>query len=161
MNILIGTVLLVGLALWLWRQLPDGDARERARTEVKRLAVFILPRITVALIGAALFAELLPAEQVRELFGSGSGVTGLALAVLLGPLTPGGPFVCFAVAAAGLQVGASSAAVLAYVTAWALFSATKVLAYEMPLMGQSFVLKRLILSLPIPFFVAMGAALLR
>lgn len=157
MNILIGTVLLVGLALFLWRKLPNSEARESAATEAKRLAVFILPRITVALIGAALFAELLPEERVREMFGSGSGLTGLAFATLLGPLTPGGPFVCFAVAAAGLQVGASTSAVLAYVTAWSLLSATKVLAYELPLMGQSFTLRRVLLSLPIPFFVAVGA----
>ncbi len=161
MNILIGTVLLVGLALWLWRKLPDAQARTRARDEIKRLGTFILPRITVALIGAAFFAELLPEERVREMFGTGSGWTGLLLAVVLGPLTPGGPFVCFAVAAAGLQVGASHAAVLAYVTAWSLFSATKLLAYELPLMGKSFLLRRLVLSLPIPFFVALGAALLR
>ncbi len=160
MNILIGTLLLVGLAAWLWRQLPDADARARATEEVKRLASFILPRITVALIGAAFFAELLPEERVRELFGSGAGISGLLLAAALGPLTPGGPFVCFAVAAAGLQVGASNAAVLAYVTAWSLFSATKVLAYEAPLMGRSFTLRRLALSLPIPFIAALGAVLL-
>lgn len=161
MNIVIGTVLLVGLAAWLWRQLPDADARARATEEVKRLAGFILPRITVALIGAALFAELLPAERVRELFGSGAGITGLLLAAALGPLTPGGPFVCFAVAAAGLQVGASNAAVLAYVTGWSLFSMTKVLAYEAPLMGRSFTLRRVVLSLPIPFLVAVGAVFLK
>ena len=157
MNIVIGTLLLGGMAWWLWRLLPDAEARATALTEAKRLGLFILPRISVALIGASLFAELLPAERVRELFGTGSGIGGLMLAILLGPATPGGVFVCFAVAAAGLKVGASSAAALAYVTAWALFSATKVLAYEVPLMGWPFTRRRLVLSLPIPFLVASGA----
>lgn len=160
MNIVIGTALLGGLALFLWGRLPDGSARDTALREAIKLGQFILPRMTVALIGASFFAELLPAETVRDLFGTGAGFGGLLLATLLGPVTPGGVFVCFAVAAAGLQVGASKAAVLAYVSAWAVFSLTKVLAYEAPLMGQAFTLKRLALSLPIPFCVAGGAYLL-
>lgn len=161
MNIVIGTLLLGGMALYLWSRLLDAEARDRALTEAKRLGLFNFPRITVALIGASFFAELLPEEEVRRLFGASAGFGGLLFATLLGPLTPGGVFVCFAVAAAGLKVGASSAAVLAYVTAWALFSATKVLAYEVPLMGRQFTLRRLVLSIPIPFLVAAGAVLIR
>ena len=154
MNILIGSVLLLGLAAWLWSKLPDQAARDQALAETKRLALFILPRITVALIGAALFADLLPEDRIRTLFGSGAGLAGLLLAAVLGPLTPGGPFVCFAVAAAGLKVGATPQAVMAYVTSWSLFSLTKTLAYEVPLMGTRFTLNRVALSLPIPFVVA-------
>ncbi|MCG6884842.1 MAG: hypothetical protein LJE62_13920 [Silicimonas sp.] len=154
MNILIGSILLVALAAWLWSKLPDAAARERALAETRRLGLFILPRISVALIGAAFFADLLPEERVRTLFGSGAGLTGLLLATVLGPLTPGGPFVCFAVAAAGLHVGATPQAVLAYVTSWALFSMTKTLAYEVPLMGVRFTARRFALSFPIPFLVA-------
>lgn len=160
-NVLIGTILLGGLAVWLWSKLPDPDARDTARREAVQLARFILPRITVALVGAAFFADLLPEDRVRELFGAGAGITGLLLAALLGPLTPGGAFVCFAVAAAGLAVGASNAAVLAYVTAWALFSVTKLLAYEMPLINRDFALRRVALSLPLPFIVAVAAIFLR
>ena len=57
MNILIGTVLLGGLAAWLWSRLPDDDARRMAWEEAVKLARFILPRIAVALVGAAFFAE--------------------------------------------------------------------------------------------------------
>ncbi len=115
----------------------------------------------MALIGASFFAELLPEEEVRRLFGTSAGFGGMIVAALLGPITLGGVFVCFTVAAAGLKVGASSAAVMTYVTAWALFSATKMLAYEMPLMGRSFTIRRLVLSLPLPFVVAAGAIFLR
>lgn len=157
MNIVIGTIFLGAVAGLLWLRLPNDTARQEAKTGAIQLALFISPRITVALIGAALFADLLPAEVVRDMFGSGSGLVGLALAVLIGPLTPGGAFVCFAIAAAGLQVGASEIAVMAYVTSWALFSVTKTLAYELPLLGGRFLLYRALLSLPIPFLVGFGA----
>lgn len=157
MNVLIGTVLLVAAAIWLWHKLPDEAARTRARFEAIQLARFIFPRITLALIGAAMFAELLPAEAIRDLFGSDAGLLGLALAVLIGPLTPGGAFVCFAIAAAALQVGAAEGAVAGYVTSWALFSMTKTLAYEVPMLGFDLTFRRFAMSLPIPFLVGLGA----
>ncbi len=50
-------------------------------------------------------------------------------------------------------MGAADAAVAAYVTSWALFSVTKTLAYEMPMLGMQMTLGRVALSLPIPFLV--------
>lgn len=154
MNILIGTILLAGVAIWLWQRLPDATARQAAGTAVRQLVLFIFPRIVVALIGAALFADLLPEEVVRDTFGAQAGLTGILLSILIGPATPGGPFVCFAIVAAGLQAGASPAAAMGYVTSWTLFSFTRVFAYELPLLGRSVVLRRLWLSLPIPFAIA-------
>jgi len=49
--------------------------------------------------------------------------------------------------------------VLAYVVSWALFSTTRLLAYELPLMGRSATAVRLLVSLPVPFAVAGLAAL--
>lgn len=159
MNILVGTVFLGVVCALLWRKLPDETARRRTLVEAARLAGFVFPRIVVALIGAALFAELLPAETIRTMFGSDAGLFALVLAVLIGPITPGGPFVCFAVAAAGLQAGASAPVVMGYVTSWAAFSLTKTFAYEVPLLGGRFVLWRVLLSLPLPFAVAALAGL--
>ncbi len=160
MNILIGTILLGFAALWLWRQLPDDAARALARHEVIQLARFIFPRIVVALVGGALFADLLPTEIVRDMFGDDAGLWGIIIAALIGPVVPGGPFVCFAIAAAGLQVGATEAAVMAYVTSWSLFSLTKLLAYELPILGVGLTGRRLILSLPIPIIVGLGSLII-
>jgi uncharacterized membrane protein YraQ (UPF0718 family) len=122
-----------------------------------RMAQFTAPRIVVALLGAGFFAELLPPEQVRALFGEGAGVSGVLLAIALGPITPGGAFVSFAVGAAALKAGATSSLVVTYVTSWSLFSASRFLAYELPLMGRQLALRRLLLCLPVPFLIA-GAA---
>lgn len=157
MNILIGTILLGAVALWLYARLPNAEWRAAGMSNAWRMAQFTAPRIIVALLGAGFFAELLPPEQVRALFGEGAGVSGVLLAIALGPITPGGAFVAFAVGAAALKAGATSSLVVTYVTAWSLFSASRFLAYELPLMGRQLALRRLILCLPVPFVIA-GAA---
>ena len=108
-----------------------------------------------------MFAELLPADRIEGLFGAEAGFTGILLAVLIAPVTPGGAFVAFAIGAAGLRVGASEAAVMAYVSSWGLFSLTKAIAYEIPLLGGQFALRRYLISIPLPFIVALVALSLR
>ncbi|OWU75061.1 hypothetical protein ATO3_08920 [Marinibacterium profundimaris] len=124
----------------------------------KATLAFTLPRIVVALVGAGLFAELLPDDQVQAFFGADGGWKGILLAACLGPPTPGGAFVSFAIGAAALKAGASVPAVLTYVTSWALFSTTKILTYEIPMMGARAMWLRVALSWPIPFIV--GAVVL-
>ena len=158
MNILIGTILLFGLAIWFWARLGP-DRRPEALAAAKSTLAFTLPRIVVALVGAGLFAELLPEDEVQALFGAGGGIRGILLAAALGPPTPGGAFVSFAIGAAALKAGASVPAVLAYVTSWALFSMTKILTYEIPMMGARVMWLRVALSWPIPLIVG-GVALL-
>lgn len=159
MNILIGTVLIGIVALWLFLRLPNAEWRQAAYANSWTMVQFTAPRIVVALLGAGFFAELLPPEQVRALFGEDAGLKGALLAIALGPITPGGAFVSFAIGAAALKAGAAPMMVVAYVTAWSLFSATRFLAYELPLMGRRMALQRVALCLPVPFAVAALAAL--
>ena len=42
---------------------------------------------------------------------------------------------------------------MAYVTGWSLFSMTKVLAYELPLLGRRAMLLRLAVSWPVPLLL--------
>ena len=154
MNILIGTVLIGAGAIWLWLQLPNEDWRRASYRASLDTFLFTAPRVIVALLGAGFFAELLPEEHVRQLLGSEAGITGILLAIALGPLTPGGAFVSFAIGAAALKAGASPVAAIAYVTSWSLFSMTKIFAYELSFMGRQATLTRLMVSLPVPFVIA-------
>ncbi|MAC82326.1 MAG: hypothetical protein CML66_30225 [Rhodobacteraceae bacterium] len=158
MNIVIGTLLLLALSVVFYRKLTP-DQRPQAFANARATMAFTLPRIVVALLGAGLFAELLPADHVQTLFGTGGGIKGLLLAALLGPATPGGAFVSFAIGAAALKAGASVPAVLTYVTSWGLFSLTKILTYELPIMGARVMWFRVALSWPIPLITG-GLALL-
>lgn len=161
MNILIGTLLIGAGALWLWLKLPNAAWRTAAYRASFDTFLFTAPRILIALLGAGFFAELLPEDNVRRLLGEEAGVLAVLLAVALGPLTPGGAFVSFAIAAAAIKAGASPLAAIAYVTAWSLFSTTKIFAYELSFMGRQATVRRLLVSLPVPFFVTGLAYALR
>ena len=159
MNILIGTVVLFALAAWVWRRLETQPNRAQAFEGVFRMIRTNLPRILVALIGAGLFAELLPESLVRQYLGDTSGFKGVLLGAALGVVTPGGAFVSFALAAGAMQAGATAPAMIAYVTSWALLALTKVVAEEMAFLGPRFAIMRMAVTAPLPL-IAGGLALL-
>jgi hypothetical protein len=121
--------------------------------------VTLLPRIAIGMIGSGFIAEVLPQHLIRGWFGAGSGRLGLAIATILGALTPGGPVVGFAIAAAALKSGAGAPQVIAYTIAWALFALPRVLMYEIPSMPPRVVWLRVAVSLPLPFLAAWMAML--
>jgi len=65
-------------------------------------------------------------------------------------VTPAGPFVTFAIGASALKSGAGIAQVIAYVTAWSVFSPQRFLLWELPLVGGRFSFDRLLVSWPLP-----------
>ncbi|WP_316859535.1 hypothetical protein [uncultured Cohaesibacter sp.] len=159
MNIIIGTVIIGAAAIWMWRALPNGVWRLAAYRNTFDTLKFTFPRILIALLGASFFAELLPTEHMQDWFGKDTGLQGLLMATIVGPITPGGAFVSFAIGAAALKAGAGVANVLAYVTSWTLFSSTRILGYEVPMMGRQTALFRIMICLPIPFLVGLLSGL--
>lgn len=158
MNVLIGTLVLIALAGWVWRRLGTDANRAEALAGTRRMIATNLPRLVLALVSAGLMAELLPPDMVDRYLGDTSGLSGVLLGAALGVVTPGGAFVSFALAAGAMQAGAAEPAMIAYLTAWALFSLTKVVAEELVFLGPRFVLTRMALSLPVPV-LAGGIAL--
>ncbi|MBX2805473.1 MAG: hypothetical protein KTR19_05850 [Hyphomicrobiales bacterium] len=162
MSILIGSVLLWAASLTIARKLWIED-REVLREALRRMvstSVFIIPRVAVGLIGSGFLAELLPQDNIAMLFGKEAGYMGVMLASLFGPLTPGGPFVAFAIGAAALKAGASEAALIGYVTSWSLLCLNRDLVYELPVLGARFMRLRWLLALPVPFIIGALAMLL-
>ena len=160
-NILIGTFLIGGAAVWLWLTLPNEDWRQASYRASLDTFLFTAPRVLIALLGAGFFAELLPGDQVRQWLGEDAGIAGVLLGVALGTLTPGGAFVSFAITAAALKTGATPIVAIAYVTSWTLFSTTRIFAYELSFMGRRATLVRILVSLPVPFVLASLAYVLR
>ncbi len=159
MNIVIGTIVLMALAGWVWHRLETGDRRALAYAGVGRMVLNNAPRLVIALVSAGLFAELLPEDTVRQYLGDTSGFSGVMLGMVLGILTPGGAFVSFALAAGAMSAGATHPAMISYLTAWSLFALTKLAAEELALLGPGFILKRVAVSLPVPL-IAGGIALM-
>lgn len=120
----------------------------------------LMPRIMLGVIGAGFIAALLPPEMVGRWLGPDSGATGLAIAMLGGFLTPGGPVIGFSIGTAALKGGAGTPQVIAYTTAWALFAFQRLFIYELGVMPQRLVLLRVAASWPLPLLAALGALLL-
>jgi uncharacterized membrane protein YraQ (UPF0718 family) len=120
----------------------------------------LIPRIFVGVVGSGYLAEALPHELMARWLGPESGTIGVALAVLGGAITPGGPVVGFSIGAAALKGGAGTPQVIAYVSAWALFAIQRLLMWELPVMPPRFSWLRAAVSLPLPFLAAAFAMLL-
>lgn len=162
MNILIGTVFIWGAAIWAVRHLAKTapSAMPEMVRRARQTFLFMLPRLLVGLVGAGFLAALLPGEFVRNWLSAQSGLQGILLATVFGALTPGGPFVAFAIGASALKAGAGAGALVAYVSAWSVVSLVRTLSYEVPLMGRVFTRTRLLMSLPIPVVLGLCASLL-
>jgi uncharacterized membrane protein YraQ (UPF0718 family) len=155
--ILIGlTIILYALVAWLmltaWQRRNGtlGLSLQAATREILHL----LPRLALGVIGSGFIAKALPQDQIVGLFGSGSGIPGVALAALAGALTPGGPVVGFALGAAALKAGAGLPQVMSFVTGWSLYTLNRMLIWELPFMPSWFVRLRILVSLPFPFITA-------
>jgi len=79
----------------------------------------------------------------------------VVLATLAGVITPGGPFIAFAIAASGLKAGASIAAATAYVVAWSVICLTRSLTCELPVLGAGFMPARWAVSAPVPLIIGL------
>jgi uncharacterized membrane protein YraQ (UPF0718 family) len=122
--------------------------------------VRLIPRIFIGVVGSGYLAEALPQDVIARWLGPDSGMIGVALAVLGGAFTPGGPVVGFSIGAAALKGGAGAPQVIAYVSAWALFAVQRLFLWELPVMPQRLVVLRVAASVPLPFLAAAGAMLL-
>lgn len=120
----------------------------------------LVPRMAIGVLGSGFIAAALPQDIVVAWLGSSSGVLGIALAGIAGAMTPGGPVVGFAIAAAALKGGAGAPQVIAYSTAWALYAFPRLLTYELPIMPANVVWLRVVASLPLPFIAAWLAMLI-
>ena len=119
--------------------------------------LMLLPRIAIGMIGSGFIAEILPQQLIPVWLGADSGITGLMIATVAGALTPGGPVVGFAIAAAALKGGAGAPQVIAYSVAWALFAIQRLIVFEVPMMPAYAVWIRALVSLPLPFLAAWAA----
>jgi hypothetical protein len=120
----------------------------------------LLPRIAMGVIGSGFIAEAMPQAIIVPWIGPTSGMMGLAIATLGGAATSGGPVVGFSIAAAALKGGAGAPQVIAYSTAWALFSIQRIIGWEVPSMPPRVVWLRAAVSLPLPFLAAAAAMLI-
>jgi len=119
----------------------------------------LVPRMLCALVAAGFIAQLIPKEAIAKLLGDDAGLLAIPVAAATGLLVPAGPVIAFAIAAVFAKSGASTAALITFITSWSIFAAHRILIYELPLLGPSFLRLRVVSAVAAPF-VAGGLAFL-
>ena len=116
------------------------DGLERAMEQFAH----VLPQLLVVLVAAGFLAKLIPGEFIGGLIGPEAGWRGLVIAAFAGPIVPAGPVLAFSIAALFERVGATPEALVAFITSWSLFTIHRMVSYELPLLGGSFLRLRLL-----------------
>lgn len=117
-----------------------------------------LPLLLISSLIAGLVQVLFPKELISNWLGSQAGVKGIFIGCLLGGLVPGSPYVVFPIVASLYRTGASLAAVVSFVSAWALWSISR-LPIEMALIEPKAALVRYAITFlmpPIAGFIALS-----
>ncbi|MEM9027131.1 MAG: permease [Pseudomonadota bacterium] len=121
------------------------------------LFLAIAPMIVMGLFLGGLVKAIADPAKVAPILGQQSGLRGLALASVLGALTPGGPFAAFPIVYAIFAAGADVGAIVAFLTGWSLIALHRVVVWELPLMGPDVVGLRILISLPLPVLAGLQA----
>lgn len=162
MNFILSFLLVAAVtgALATFASLRRPAANRRARTTARGYLKSIAPRLPFALIAAECLGRLLPPDVVSTWIGTGTGLTGVLIASVIGAALPGGPMLAFPLAIALLRAGAGPEALVALITAWSLIAVNRTLLFELPLLGPRFTAWRLALCLPLPIITGALAGLL-
>ena len=117
----------------------------------------LVPRMLCALVAAGFIAKLIPKEAIASMLGEDAGLLALPVAAAAGLMVPAGPVIAFAIAAVFAKSGASVPALVTFVTAWSIFAAHRILIYELPLLGPSFLRLRIVSAMAVPFLAGLFA----
>jgi uncharacterized membrane protein YraQ (UPF0718 family) len=128
--------------------------------EGSRDFVVLIPRVLIGVIGSGYIAAVMPQDFITTWIGPGSGVLGIVIAALFGAATPGGAVVGFAVGAAALKGGAGAPQVIAYTTAWSLYTIQRLFNWEIHMMAPRVVWLRAAVSIPLPILAGIAAMLI-
>ena len=142
-----GGVAALILITWRTKGLAGVRAGFSGSWHLTKMVIQIVP---IALLGAALFAQLMPEQWIVSLIGPDSGFAGIVVASLAGGLVPSGPFVSFPIALSLIQTGAGPAQIVAFLSGWSVYAFYRVMVWEIPTMGTQFTLHRVAASLVLP-----------
>jgi len=162
---IIGIV--VGIVLWGLVAVLALTAAVRSKAlfregafEGSRDFVVLIPRVLIGVVGSGYIAAVMPQELIAAWIGPNSGILGIIIGMLAGAATPGGAVVGFSVGAAALKSGAGAPQVIAYSTAWSLYTIQRLINWEIHMMPARVVWLRAAISIPLPFLAGLGALLL-
>jgi uncharacterized membrane protein YraQ (UPF0718 family) len=152
--VLLGVaVVLLGIAFWRGRDLPLAGLKAAGLTLWRNLLILLLG---FAIAGLA--QVIIPKELVSRWLGTKTGIRGVLVGCVAGGLVPGSPYATFPLVAVLYQGGASLGAVVGFITAWSLWSVTR-LPVEVALIEPRVALIRYAVTFVVPPFAGLLANL--
>ena len=128
-----------------------GEGLDSTGVLVKRALPFLIVGLTLA----GMLQVLIPAGVIGRWMGEEAGTKGLIVGILVGTVTPGGPFIMFPIAAALMNSGAGIGAMGGYTASRNLFAFNRLIIWEIPFLGAPFALARIGASLLMPVITAL------
>ena len=119
---------------------------------IKLAGVTVWNNLLLMVLGfliAGLMQVLLPKDLIAKWLGDAAGIKGVLIGCVTGGLIPGSPYVVFPIVGGFYQSGASLGAIVGYLTAWALWSVTR-LPVEMALIDPKVALLRYAITFIVP-----------
>ena len=144
LSLLIAAVALLVIAFMRERSLPLEGLTAAGRLLWNNLLILLL-----GFVIAGLVQVLVPRDLVSRWLGGEAGIKGVLIASVTGGLVPGPPYAVFPVVASLYEAGASLGAVVAFVSAWALWSVSR-LPVEMALIDPRPALVRYAITFMVP-----------
>lgn len=129
-----------GLAIWL----PEASGRALKVTKDYALEILLIVPPVFLLMG--LMEVWIPKDKVQQWLGSGTGIKGAMISVLMGTLPTGPLYVAFPMAAGLIRKGAGIANMVLFLGAWAALKIPQLIT-EIKFMGLLFALLRFGLTL--------------
>jgi len=145
------TVALLIFAFYRGRDLPQAGLMAAGRTLWHNL-----PLLLLGFAIAGLAQVLIPKELIGRWLGAESGIKGILIGCVVGGLVPGAPYATFPLIATLYQGGASIGAVVGFVSAWALWSVSR-LPVEMALIAPRPALIRYAITFIMPPIAGLAA----
>jgi uncharacterized membrane protein YraQ (UPF0718 family) len=136
--------MLLAIAFWRGRDLPLAGLLAAGRTLWRNLPILLL-----GFVIAGLAQVLIPKDLITRWLGTEAGVKGVFIGCLAGGLVPGSPYAIFPLVAGFYQAGAGLGAVVGFVSAWALWSVSR-LPLEMALIDPRPALIRYAITFVVP-----------
>jgi uncharacterized membrane protein YraQ (UPF0718 family) len=147
-------ILLLAIAFWRARDLPLAGLMTAGRTLWRNLPILLL-----GFVIAGLVQVIVPQEVITHLLGAQSGIKGVLVACVAGGLMPGAPYAVFPLAGALYQSGAGLGSVVGFVSAWSLWSVSR-LPVEVAVVDPQVALIRYGITFIVPPVAGMVANLL-
>jgi uncharacterized membrane protein YraQ (UPF0718 family) len=139
----VAAILLV-IAFWQGRSLPQAGLQAAGKTLWRNL-----PMLLLSFVIAGLVQVLIPKDLITRWLGTQAGVKGVLIGCVVGGLVPGAPYAVFPLVAALYQAGAGLGSVVGFVSAWSLWSVSR-LPVEMALIDPKPALVRYIITFVVP-----------